>query len=93
MAAYTRNVTPNSHHNPELLPAASVVRSTPNTVHGCRPTSVAIHPASRAMIASGPAAAENRRNQRFSSRSRSRQRVHQNSTTASASRVPIPTID
>jgi hypothetical protein len=54
---------------------------------------VAIHPHSSATIASGPATTANRRNQRLSTRSCPRQRVTQKTTTASASRVPMPTMD
>ena len=69
------------------------MRSTRQTIHGCRPTSVAIQPASSATTASGPATTANRRNQRLSSRSWPRQRASQKTTTASASSVPMPTID
>ncbi|SLI10615.1 Uncharacterised protein [Mycobacteroides abscessus subsp. abscessus] len=80
------------HHSPSLVLAASLVVNTCHTVHGCRPTSVAIQPHSSASTASGPATTATRRNHRWASRSRRRQRSTQNTTTSSASAVPTATI-
>ena len=49
---------------PPRVVTASAVRIWPYTIHGWRPTSVTIHPASSAMNAAGPATAAARRNQR-----------------------------
>jgi hypothetical protein len=65
--------------SPGIGVTASAVRMTPCTIHGWRPTSVTVHPASRAMKPSGAAMTSARRNRRSSGNAtpRPRRRCHQ----------------
>ena len=71
---------------------ASLTRNTSCTIHGCRPTSVVVHPASNASTAAGPATTAIRRNRFESIGLRPRRRRHQNHGGSSANAVPIPTM-
>src|SRR5256885_7996484 len=62
----------NGTTRPGIGVTASRVRKTPWITHGCRPSSVTIHPASTAMNPSGVASATARLNQRWCARTRRR---------------------
>ena len=69
---------------------ACETRWTSYTIHGCRPTSVVIHPAISATTDSGPAATTAHRASRGRPRRRNRRKRY--TSPSSASSVPIPTI-
>ncbi len=71
---------------------ASSVRMIPWTIHGWRPTSVTIQPASMAMIASTPETATMRRNHTVWGKSRFRHQEIPNQSPRKIIPVPIPTI-
>jgi len=82
----------NETWTPGALVTASAVRSTRYTIHGCRPTSVTIQPASRATTAAIPVSAAARRNQRDLARSRRRTASAAAQAATTTSSVPSPTI-
>ncbi len=71
---------------------ASSVRMIPWTIHGWRPTSVTIQPASMAMIASTPETATMRRNHTVWGKSRFRHQEIPSQIPRRIIPVPIPTI-
>ena len=70
---------------------AASTRITWYTIHGCRPTSVVIHPAISATTDSGPAATTDTSNSRGKV-PRRRNRRNRYASPIAASSVPIPTI-
>ena len=71
---------------------AASTRITWYTIHGCRPTSVVIHPAISATTDSGPAATTGTSNQRGNGIRRLNTRRNKYATPITASSVPIPTM-
>jgi hypothetical protein len=71
---------------------AAFTRITSYTIHGCRPTSVVIHPAISATTDSGPAATTDTSSQRGNDARRLKNRRNRYASPISASRVPIPTM-
>ena len=83
-------------YSPAVSPApgltASLVRMTPYTIHGWRPTSVVVQPASMAIAAPTPARLAARRNHGERGRSRRRHQASSAQAPSSTSAVPMPTI-
>ena len=93
ITASTRYTTDRVPYPTGMLPApvtACETRITSYTIHGCRPTSVVIHPAISATTDSGPAATTAHSTSR--GRPRSRNRRYRYTRPSSASSVPIPTM-
>src|SRR5512132_3218297 len=87
-AATTRNVT----HTPAFSVAASVTVIRLYTIHGWRPTSVTIHPASIVTTERTPAAAAIHRNHRDRGMFRRNSQESANQTESKANSVPRPTM-
>ena len=77
--------------SPGIGVTASAVRKTPCTTHGCRPTSVTVHPASVAMNPNGATIASARSSSRWSSDRRLR--THDDAAHALTSAIAVPSAD
>src|SRR3954451_18856411 len=82
----------NVTHTPLAFVTASLVRRIPLTTHGCRPTSVTIHPHSSATTAETPETATARRNHLVLGMSRFRHQTNASQAPSAMSAVQIPII-